>query len=142
GAAVVVVPGYVVAGTGAFRQLSRASHLVSFATPWRLLVDAADPPRPLIGALSLVVFVQLVLALRRHRGNAESAVALAALLTLAYVLAAAYALPWYDALPWALLAATAASWRDWVLLAHTTVLSLAYLPGRAAAHLAGALHTI
>jgi uncharacterized membrane protein len=42
----------------------------------------------------------------------------------------AYALPWYDALPWALLALVTQSWRDWLLLAHTAVLSLAYLPGR------------
>ena len=62
--------------------------------------------------------------------------------TMAYVLAAPYALPWYDALPWALLPLVAASWRDWVLLAHTTVLSLAYLPGRDAVHLYGVLHDV
>ena len=58
---------------------------------------------------------------------------------MAYVLAAPYALPWYDALPWALLPLVAVSWRDWLLLAHTTVLSLAYLPGRDAVHLHGIL---
>ena len=58
-------------------------------------------------------------------------------MTTAYVLAAPYALPWYDALPWALLPLVATSWRSWLLLAHTTVLSLAYLPGRDAVHLHG-----
>jgi hypothetical protein len=62
--------------------------------------------------------------------------------TTAYVLAAPYALPWYDALPWALLPLIAASWRDWVLLAHTGVLSLAYLPGRDAVRLHGALREL
>ena len=61
---------------------------------------------------------------------------------LAYVLAAPYALPWYDALPWALLPLVAVSWRSWLLLAHTTVLSLAYLPGRDAVHLHGTLRML
>jgi len=64
------------------------------------------------------------------------------MLSVAYVLAAPYALPWYDALAWVVVPLIAASWRDWVLLAHTTVLSLSYLPGRAAAPLTGALHTV
>jgi hypothetical protein len=142
GAALVAVPGYAVAGTAAFHQLSRASRLVSLATPWRLLVDAAHPPRRLIGLLAFAVFVLLVAALARRGPRPRGVAAVAALLTVAYVLAAPYALPWYDVLPWALLPLAAASWRDWVLLAHTTVLSLSYLPGRAAAVLHGALYDV
>jgi hypothetical protein len=44
--------------------------------------------------------------------------------------------------PWVLLPLLAASRLDAVLLAHTTVLSLAYIPGRAAVQLHGALHTL
>jgi hypothetical protein len=41
-----------------------------------------------------------------------------------------------------LLPLMAASWLDILLLAHTTVLTLAYLPGRAAFHLSGWTHTV
>jgi hypothetical protein len=142
GAAAIAIPGYAVAGTAAFQQLSRASRLVSLATPWRLLVDAASPPRRLIGILAFALFALLVVALARRGPRPQSAAAVAAVLTTAYVLAAPYALPWYDVLPWALLPLAAASWRDWVLLVHTVVLSLSYLPGRAAAVIHGALHDI
>ncbi|HET6816716.1 MAG TPA: hypothetical protein VFH66_05770 [Mycobacteriales bacterium] len=142
GAALVAVPGYAVAGTAAFHQLSRASRLVSLATPWRLVVDSAHPPRRLVGVLAFVLFVLLVAALSRRGARPQSTAAVAALLTVAYVLAAPYALPWYDVLPWALVPLAAASWRDWVLLAHTTVLSLSYLPGRAAAVLGRGLHDV
>jgi hypothetical protein len=76
------------------------------------------------------------------RDNGAPVALVAVAVTTAYVVAAPYALPWYDALPWALLPLVAASWRDWVLLAHTSVLSLAYLPGRDAVPLAGVLHTL
>src|SRR3954452_16866365 len=142
GAAVVAIPGYAVAGRGAFEQLSRASRLVSLATPWRLLVDAASPPRRLVGLLAFVLFLLLVVALARTGPPPRTAAAVAAVLTVAYVLAAPYALPWYDVLPWAVISLAAASWRDWLLVVHTLVLSLSYLPGRAAAILHGALHTI
>jgi len=142
GAALVAIPGYVVAGTAAFHQLSRASRLVSLATPWRLLVDAAHPPRRLVGILAFVLFALLVAALSRRGPRPRAGVSVAALLTVAYVLAAPYALPWYDVLPWALLPLAAASWRDWTLLVHTVVLSLSYLPGRAAAVLHGALYDV
>jgi alpha-1,6-mannosyltransferase len=142
GAAVVAIPGYAIAGRGAFEQLSRASRLVSLATPWRLLVDVAGPPRRLVGVLAFVLFVLLVAALARVGPPPRTAAAVAGVLTVAYVLAAPYALPWYDVLPWAVLSLAAASWRDWLLLGHTTVLSLSYLPGRAAAVIHGALHAV
>jgi hypothetical protein len=142
GAAVIAIPGYAVAGTAAFQQLSRASRLVSLATPWRLLVDGAHPPRRLVGILAFLLFAALVVALARRGPRPGTAAAVAAALTVAYVLAAPYALPWYDVLPWAMLPLAAASWRDWALLAHTVVLSLSYLPGRAAAVLGHALHDV
>ena len=93
-----------------------------------------------MGVLAFVLFALLVAALAQRGPRPQSAAAVAALLTVAYVLAAPYALPWYDVLPWAPLAA--ASWRDWALLTHTVVLSLSYLPGRAAAVLGDALHDV
>ena len=140
-AAVVVVPAYAAVGTAALHQLQRAGRRVSHGTPWRFVLDVLHAPRGLITALALVVAAALAVLLARGRaGDGVPLVALA--VTTAYVLAAPYALPWYDALPWALLPLVALSWRDGVLLAHTTVLSLAYLPGRDAVHLHGALRIL
>jgi len=140
-AVVVVVPSYVLAGSGALHELSRASRRVSLATPWRPLVTWTHLDRAAVGPLAIVLALALVVLILRG-WRTDDVAAVSAGLSLAYVLAAPYALPWYDGLPWVLLAMTAASWRDWVLLAHTTVLSLAYLPGRDAVRLEGALHTI
>ncbi|HTW19996.1 MAG TPA: polyprenol phosphomannose-dependent alpha 1,6 mannosyltransferase MptB [Mycobacteriales bacterium] len=150
GALVVAGVGYGVAGAGAFRELNRASRQVSLATPWRLVSDLTDPAfghgasRRVIGALAFVVFVAVVVAL--HRLNPEvrggSPTALAFALSLAYVLSAPYTLPWYDAVPWVLLPLLATSRLDALLAAHTAVLSLAYIPGRAAYRLTGAMHAV
>jgi hypothetical protein len=150
GAAAVAGTGYAIAGTGALHQLSRASHLVSLGTPWRPVADLTDPAfghgasRQLIGVLALVLFVAVVVALKRInpeiRAGSPTAVALA--LSLGYVLSAPYSLPWYDAVPWVLLPLLAASRLDALLVAHTGVLSLAYIPGRAAVQLHGAMHAV
>lgn len=52
---------------------------------------------------------------------------------LAWTLAAPYVLAWYDAVPWALAALLATSRYHRILLAHTGMLALAYLPGRVVA---------
>jgi hypothetical protein len=114
---------------------------VSHATPWRVVLEVTHAPRGVIGALALLLAVALTpLLVRRSTATTTPVVAVA--VTIAYVLAAPYALPWYDALPWALLPLVAASWRDWVLLVHTSVLSLAYLPGRDAVPVHGVLRSL
>ena len=140
-AAVVVVPAYAIAGRGVVRELSRASRRVSHGTPWRPIVTWTHLDRSVVGALALLLALALVTLLLR-RADRDDPATVAAAAALAYVLAAPYALPWYDALPWALLLVIAASWWDWLLLAHTTVLSLAYLPGRDAVPLHGALASL
>jgi hypothetical protein len=52
---------------------------------------------------------------------------------LAWTLAAPYVLAWYDAVPWALAALQPVSRYHRILLAHTGMLALAYLPGRVVA---------
>jgi hypothetical protein len=137
----VVVPSYVLAGSGAWHELSRAARRVSHATPWRPLVDVTHLDRAAVGPLALLLAALLV-AVLLHGVNRDDLPFIAAVLTLGYVLAAPYALPWYDGLPWVLLTIAGTSWRDGVLLVHTTVLSLAYIPGRDAVPLSGALHTL
>ncbi len=143
GALVVAGVGYAVAGTAVFRQLHRASGLVSLGTPWRPVAHLGVP-RGVISLLALVLFGIIVAALRRLHPDirAGTPAGLALALTLGYTLAAPYSLPWYDAVPWVLLPLIAASRLDLVLLAHTTVLSLAYIPGRAAVTLTGTEHAL
>jgi hypothetical protein len=140
-AAIVVVPSYAAVGTAALRQLQRAGRRVSHGTPWRFVLDVVHAPRGVVTTLALLLAAALTVAIARHRG-ATTVPLVAVAVTMAYVLAAPYALPWYDALPWALLPLLALSWRHWLLLAHTTVLSLAYLPGRDAVHLHGTLRPL
>lgn len=141
GFAASVAGGYVAAGPHALDQVRRASRFVSRATPWRPLTEYLDgrygvgPSRSIVGIAALGVAGVLTLVLLRSLPQPDPAppwiaarVTLA--VSLAYLLAAPYALPWYDATAWALLALLPASTFDVLLLAHTTVLSLAYLPGR------------
>jgi hypothetical protein len=143
GALVVAGTGYGIAGTAVFRQLHRASGLVSLGTPWRPVANLGLS-RGLVGAAALVLLAIIVAALRRLHPEIRSGTpaGLALALTLGYTLAAPYSLPWYDAVPWVLLPLIAASRLDLVLLAHTTVLSLAYIPGRAAVKLTGVEHAL
>jgi len=137
GAAVVLGVGYGVAGPHALDQARAASRFVSRATPWRPLATLLDhawgrsSAREFIGVMAILIGIGLVVLLARTvPKHAPSAVRTALVLVLAYVLVTPYALPWYDGLAWALIVLVPASLFDLVLLAHTTALSLAYIPGR------------
>lgn len=134
--AVVLAPLYVLAGPHVFDQVRSAAGFVSLATPWRPLAEVLDArygettSRRIIGAAALVVAVLLALLLARALPPGQPVVRVTLALMLAYVLVAPYALPWYDAAAWALLGLLPAGRFDALLVAHTGVLSLAYLPGR------------
>ena len=150
GFAVVAVPLHLWAGPHVFSQLEKARRSVSFATPWRPVLEwltgplGGGPARTLVTTAAVVVVLALVLLLAvlvRAAGpapGAADAMTTAALLATlvtgtAYVLGAPYSLPWYDALTWATLPALAASVLDGILLARLLVLALAYVPGRVVA---------
>jgi hypothetical protein len=63
----------------------------------------------------------------------DLAVMCAAAFTIAWLFAWPYVLPWYDSLGWPLLALTAWSELDWLLLARTSALALGYLAATGAA---------
>ena len=138
GALAVLVAGYATAGSHAFDQARVASRYVSRATPWRPLATALDhawgrpTSREFIGSVAVLIGIGVVAALVRSLPDRAPTTAAhpALVLVLAYVLVTPYALPWYDGLAWALIVAVPASRFDLVLLAHTSVLSLAYIPGR------------
>ncbi|MCF2526467.1 hypothetical protein [Yinghuangia soli] len=139
---------YLPLGTQAFEQMRENSKMVSLAMPLRLAVKPLesaldhDDARTLIGligwvALALVAWLLApVVARAAARGPVadpalRDAAGAAALLTLAWVLTAPYSLPWYDLAVWAPFALLGASAADWLLLARTTLLVCAYVPGRA-----------
>ncbi len=140
GAGSVFGGGYALAGLHAFDQVRRAGRLVSHASPWRpltvLLDDAVGTAisRTTINLTATALVVLLAALFLRGlpgAGQRQVSAARATLaLSLAYVFATPYVLPWYAATAWALLSLLPPSAFDRILLAHTTVLSLAYLPGR------------
>ncbi len=157
GAGLVLLPAHLWTGPHTYDQLQRASRFVSFATPWRLLVDQLDPllgrgpVRSLVTPLAAVLAVALAVLLARRvaallpapgadvapartsaAGDAmtSDAVAALAVTSLGWVLTAPYALPWYDCLAWLPLVLLASSGLDLAMLGRLWVLALAYVPGR------------
>jgi alpha-1,6-mannosyltransferase len=137
----VAVPWFLDA-RGLVAQLHRASGLATPAAPWRAIGWLIEPAlghttaRGVIDVLAGLAGLALV-ALLLRRGlppAADTAVARAAAVTAAFavgwLLTTPYVLPWYDAVAWAPLALVGASFLDRVVLVHTTVLLLAFLPGR------------
>jgi hypothetical protein len=142
-AAAAVVPAYVAAGPHVFDQARAASSFVSHANVWQpvaLLLDQFGVPRGAVTTVAgLAAAALAVVLLRRWLGRlaatadttTRAATAVAAVLA-GYLLLTAYVLPWYDAPLWAVLALLPASRMDRLLLAHTSVLAVAYLPGNVA----------
>lgn len=138
----VVIPSYVLAGGwGATEQARRASRFVSVATPWRWLAEPLDAAlgmrasRLVLAGVALAVVAALVPIVRRllPRPLGAEPAALPAALTIAWLLGSIYLLPWYDSWGWLLLALLPWCAAHRVLLAHTAILVVAYLPGRAIA---------
>ena len=145
GAVAASAAGYLGTGLHALAQARQASSFVSVGTPWRpirFLLQAiaghgVAGSAVAVGALA----VTILLAVRLARGLPEvdpaDRVAEAAraglVVALAWTLAAPYVLAWYDAVPWALAALQPVSRYQRILLAHTGMLALAYLPGRVVA---------
>ncbi|MFI0448272.1 hypothetical protein [Actinomadura sp. 6N118] len=131
----VALVAFTLAGPHAFDQLERASNMVSFATPWHLvdMLLGKGGQRTIIKIGFFALTVALVWLLARglpRGGDVEESRRIAAALVLAWLFAAPYELPWYDGFGWAVLAFLPWSRFDWILLAHTGALSLAYLPAR------------
>ncbi|ROO90660.1 hypothetical protein EDD29_8395 [Actinocorallia herbida] len=136
GALTVAGAAYAAVGFGAFDQVRKASQFVSLANPWHLVAGRGGGvlnvglPKDLVPVLSLGLMVLLIWLLGRALPEADEAVRTAAVLVFAWLFAASYALPWYDGLGWAVLVLLPWSRFDWIMLARTVALSLAYLPAR------------
>ena len=146
-ALLVAVPSYLLAGgTTALVQAREASRFVSHATLWRPIAVQLDrvagrtTSRNILTTLSLLLLCAITALLWRAGGLSRAgtrppgAVAqVVAVPVVAWLLAATYVLPWYTAPAWALVALLVRSRWDELLLAVTTMLTLAYLPGRSVA---------
>jgi alpha-1,6-mannosyltransferase len=141
GACAVALPWYATT-PDAFRELSRVSRFATPAAPWRVVSSVIQPAlgytatRTLIDALAAATALAIVVLLVRRAlppagvGVEGRAAAFTAAITIGWVLTTAYVLPWYDSLAWASLALAGASYLDRVLLVHTGMLVLAFVPGR------------
>jgi hypothetical protein len=155
GAAVVLVPAHLWAGSHVFDELRVAHRFVSLATPWRLVFDALKGPvgndrtrhwivwlTPIVVALVAVALARVVRPAAKLQATPEGwpgpveeqvvsdgAVALV-VLGAAYTMAAPYSLPWYDVAAWAPLALVAGGAVDAVLLTRLVAYAVAYVPGR------------
>jgi len=153
GAALVLVPAHALAGPHVLDQLRTAGGFTSIASPWRALVNllelglGAGALRPAVVPAALVVAAIVAWVLAPGligsgsvpRTEQQDAATAALLLTVAWTFCAPYALPWYDAMVWAPLALVVGtgslSWQaisglQLTVLARSTVLALAYVPGR------------
>lgn len=124
-------------GVDAVRPVLDARSRVSGGTPWRWAASALETvfpqgaARALVGVGVLVLFCALCLVLRRDLPGPPGLIRTTAVLWLAYLFAAGYQLAWYDSVGFVLLALLPARSRwDVLLVLHTTVLTVAYLPGR------------
>ena len=141
GAGFVVVAGASVAigGLAMLTVTSRASDMTSIGSPWRGIRTALQDAVGHASATDIVkygaILLAVVLAALMVRRVAEwrcvpPNVWVVLALVVGWLFAWPYVLPWYDALGWAFLAVVPASGLDWLMLARTSALGLAYLPAR------------
>jgi hypothetical protein len=138
GAALVLVPGYLIAGRPALSDLVwRSGNLVTFDSFWRLFYAPfgyASEPAGLeqIAAVACLA-VAALLAWRLPPGPRDlPAIRPALALTLAWLLVWPLQRPWYDAIAFCLLAVFPATRLDWVMLIRAVPAALAVATGAAA----------
>ncbi|MGN7247371.1 hypothetical protein ACTHQ1_06535 [Janibacter anophelis] len=148
GTLLVLVPAHLLIGAHALRRITEAGGGISYAMPWRAVYTALDlatsepVARTATTWLAAGGCILLAIALWRLTDGLTELVAVRALfvLTTAYSLGAGYVLPWYELPQWLATAVllgllSAEGWRRFrplllLLIARSTVLALAYVPGR------------
>jgi hypothetical protein len=135
GAALVLVPGYLIAGRPALSDLlSRSSNLVTFDSFWRLFYAPFGYSSEPAGLEQIAVVACLamaaLLAWRLPPGpRGLPAIRPAMALTLAWLLMWPLQRPWYDAIAFCLLAVFPATRLDWVMLIRAVPAALAVATG-------------
>lgn len=131
GGVVALVPGYLIAGPAALKDLLvRSSNLVTFDSFWRLFYppfgyDSMPRGLELLAAAGCVVMAVL-LAWRLPAGPPRlPAIRPAVVLMLAWLLVWPLQRPWYDAIAFCLLAVVPASRLDWLMLIRAVPAAMA-----------------
>jgi alpha-1,6-mannosyltransferase len=138
---------YAVVGLQAFQQARSQTSFISTGTPHKVIFSLFDLflpgalVRTIIGIVAWVglIFVAILLSQvfpkslvpQTHPDDpTPAAIRYTAIYAVAWLLTAMYTLPWYDLIAWTALAAVAASKVDKLMVIRTTMLAIAYVPGR------------
>jgi alpha-1,6-mannosyltransferase len=147
GGGIAMVGLYAVVGLEALQQARSNSSFISTGTPHKVLLSLFSLflPGPLVRTvLAILAWVGLIvvaillsqvfpksLVPQTHpEDRTPDAIRYTAIYAIAWVLTAMYSLPWYDVIAWVALAAVAASKVDGLMVVRTTMLAIAYVPGR------------
>ena len=132
GAALTVIPGYLVLARGFLGVISKGNRLVPLDSFWRLFPGFSQlhhqpgglAPEAGLGCLALA----LLLAWRLPPGQERfPAIRPALAAALAWLFIWPLQHPWYDAMAFCLLGVFVASWLDWLMLARAVPTALAAL---------------
>jgi hypothetical protein len=140
GAALVLVPGYLIAGRPALTDLLwRSSNLVTFDSFWRLFYApfgfSAEPAGLEQIAVVACLVMAALLAWRLPPGpRGLPAIRPALVLTLAWLLVWPLQRPWYDAIAFCLLAVFPATRLDWLMLIRAVPTAMAVATSAVGAH--------
>lgn len=134
GAALVLVPGYLIAGPAALSDLRRASGQVDLDSLWRVFYGFGGPPDWLtpVAVLAFLAMAALLAARLPPGPQDRPAIRPALVVTLAWLLTWPLQRAWYDAIGFCLLAVFPASRLDWLLLARSVPATLDMVAGAAA----------
>jgi alpha-1,6-mannosyltransferase len=147
GGAVAMGGLYAVVGLQAFQQARSQTSFISTGTPHKVLLSLFDlflPGALVRTVLAIVAWAGLVVVailLSQVFPNAlvpranpddrtPEAIRYTAIYAIAWLLTAMYTLPWYDLTAWVALAMVAGSQVDKLMVVRTTMLAIAYVPGR------------
>ena len=134
-------------GLQAFQQARSQTSFISTGTPHKVLLSffTLFLPNGLVRTvLAILAWVGLIvvailltqvfpksLVPQTHPDDpTPAAIRYTAIYAIAWILTAMYSLPWYDLIAWVALAAVAASKVDGLMVVRTTMLAIAYVPGR------------
>ncbi|HWD81346.1 MAG TPA: glycosyltransferase 87 family protein [Kribbella sp.] len=138
---------YAIVGLQAFQQARSQTSFISTGTPHKVLLSfftlflPNGLVRTVIAILAWVGLIVVAILLTQvfpkslvpqtHPDDpTPAAIRYTAIYAIAWSLTAMYSLPWYDVIAWAALAAIAASKVDGLMVVRTTMLAIAYVPGR------------
>lgn len=133
GAALVLLPSYLIAGPAALSDLGRASGQVDLDSLWRVFYGFGGPPGWLtpVAVLACAAMAALLAARLPPGPRDRPAIRPALVVTLAWLLTWPLQRAWYDAIGFCLLAVFPASRLDWLLLARSVPATIDMVAGAA-----------